>query len=166
MRRCFAFNLLVFFGVILSIAQPQQKSIVGTWQLFSRVDRDSAGNILEEPSLGTDPIGYLVYDAAGNMFVQIMARHRSSNHLEVTSPADKNNLAQVGGYDAYFGHYEIDSSRATITHRLEGALSQTDVGRRLTRRLNLQGDTLTLQFEPGGNGGKRIRTLIWHRVSR
>jgi hypothetical protein len=158
--------LLVLCSVVPSPAQPQKKAIVGTWQLLSRIDRDPTGTVLEEPSLGSDPIGYLVYDASGNMCVQIMARHRSTSHMQVTSPADTNNLAQVGGYDAYFGRYEIDSVGRSITHRLEGAIGPSDVGRSLTRHMDLRGDTLTLWFEPGGNGTRRVRTLIWRRVSR
>jgi len=159
-------SVVLLLSVGVSAAQPDHKTVVGTWQLTSRVDRDSAGNVLEEPSLGTNPIGYLVYDAFGNVFVQIMARHRSLARVDITSPADTDNNSQVGGYDAYFGRYVIDSLRGTVTHQLEGAISQTDVGRKLTRRLNVQGDTLTIQFEPGAKGSTRTRTLIWHRVTR
>jgi hypothetical protein len=158
--------LLVLCGAVPSPAQSQKKAIVGTWQLVSRIDRDPAGTVLEEPSLGSDPVGYLVYDATGNMFVQIMARHRSTRPTGVTSQADTNNIAQVGGYDAYFGRYEIDSSGGLMTHHLEGAIGPSDVGRSLTRHMDLRGDTLTLWFEPGGNGTPRVRTLIWRRVSR
>jgi hypothetical protein len=158
--------LLFLCGAVPSPAQPRRKAIVGTWQLVSRIDRDPTGTVLEEPSLGSDPIGYLVYDAAGNMFVQIMARHRLTGHMEVTSLADTNNLAQVGGYESYFGRYEIDSSGGMMTHHLEGAIGPSDVGRSLTRHMDLQGDTLTLWFEPSGNGTRRVRTLIWRRISR
>ena len=54
----------------------------------------------------------------------------------------------------------------TVTHILEGALSPSDVGRRITRRFRLEGDTLIIQFEPGGYGNKRtMRALTWRRVS-
>ena len=165
MLKLSAITLLVGLVTLVSVAQPGKRAIVGTWRLVSRIDRDPAGNLLQEPSLGAEPIGYLVYDSSGHVFVQMMAAHRSGEPLDITSPADKNNLAHVGGYDAYFGHYEIDTTAGIVIHRLEGALSQADIGRSLTRRFLLKGDTLTIRFEPGGQGATRTRTLIWHRVS-
>ena len=165
MLKGFTITLLAILGTMASVAQPGRRAIVGTWQLVSRIDRDLNGNVQQEPSLGADPIGYLVYDSSGHVFVQMMAQHRTAKPLDITSPADKNNLAHVGSYDAYFGHYEIDTVGGIVTHQLEGALSQADIGRSLTRRFHLEGDTLTIRFEPGGQGTTRTRTLIWHRVS-
>jgi hypothetical protein len=82
----------------------------------------------------------------------------------VTASAEANNLAQISGYEAYFGRYEVDTAAGTVTHIVDGALSSSDAGRRLTRRVRLAGDTLTIQFEPGAPG--RTRTLVWQRVSR
>ena len=138
--------------------------LVGTWQLVTRVDHDSDGTAVPEPSLGADPIGYLIYDNSGHVAVQMMARTRGSNPCQVTAAASANNLAHVGGYDAYFGRYEVDGAAGTVTHILEGALSPSDLGRRLTRRFKLEGDTLTIQFEPGGD--RRVtRTLVWRRAT-
>ena len=140
--------------------------MVGTWQLVLRVDHDSSGNTIAEPSLGADPVGYLLYDNSGRVAVQMMARHRDSNTCQVTAAASANNLAHVGGYDAYFGRYEVDTTAGTVSHILDGSLSPSDVGRRLTRRFRLDGDTLTIQFEPGGQSDRRItRTLVWRRAS-
>jgi hypothetical protein len=141
--------------------------LAGTWQLVSRVDRDAAGAIVPEPGLGSDPTGYLIYDAAGHVAAQLMKTHRGSNPCEVTASSQGNNVAPVGGYDAYFGHYQVDWSAGTVTHILDGALSPSDVGRRLSRRFKVEGDILTIQFEPGGREDPRItRTLIWKRVGR
>ena len=70
-----------------------------------------------------------------------MARHRPADPCTITAPADANNPAHLGGYDAYFGRYEVDTAVGTVTHILEGALSPGDVGRRLIRRFSLVGDT-------------------------
>jgi catechol 1,2-dioxygenase len=137
--------------------------LVGTWQLLSRADRDSSGRILVEPSLGSAPLGFLIYDAAGHIAVQLMARDRASMPCAITAAAQTNNATQITGYEAYFGRYEVDAAAGVVTHVLQGALSSSDVGRRLTRRFHLVADTLTLQFEPGGPG--RTRTLVWRRVA-
>jgi hypothetical protein len=51
-----------------------------------------------------------------------MAKDRSASPCEVTAPSSADNLAHVGGYDAYFGHFEVDGAAGTVTHILEGEL--------------------------------------------
>jgi hypothetical protein len=156
---------LLAAGAGLRLSDQPPPGFVGTWELVSRVALDSSGAVVTDPSLGVDPVGLLVYDASGHMTVQLMKRHRTGALCAVTAQADSNNLAQVGGYDAYFGRYEVDPRTHTVTHHLEGALGPADVGRALTREYDLRGDTLTLQFHPGGPKDPRLRRLVWHRVS-
>ncbi|MEP6570000.1 MAG: lipocalin-like domain-containing protein [Acidobacteriota bacterium] len=164
--RLFSIAFLLFGSIIGATTQISPKGLVGTWQLVSRIDRDPAGQVLAEPSIGSDPLGYLIYDSKGHVAAQLMARNRTSAPCATTAAADVNNVAHIGGYDAYFGRYEVDMRTGTVTHILDGALSPGDVGRRITRRFRLEGDMLTIQFEPGGQGNKRItRTLIWRRIS-
>ena len=141
--------------------------LVGTWELVSRIDRDPAGRVLSKTSLGATPLGYLIYDAAGHVAAQLAARDRPATICDtVLGPVEENNNANIGGYTAYFGRYQVDTVANVVTHELEGALASRDVGRRLTRRFRVSGDTLTIQFEPGGPATpRRTRTLIWRRVS-
>ena len=153
----------------IAVATGQRAAIenlVGTWQMVSRVDRDVGGNVFPESSLGSDPIGYLIYDASGHVAVQLMARQRPAVPCQVTTSAASNNVGHIGGYDAFFGRYEVDSTAGTVTHILGRGYLAGDVGRRLTRRFKLVGDSLTLEFEPGGPTAGRTRTLTWRRVSR
>ena len=158
-------------SLLLTAAAPAAErqpsaSIVGTWELVSRVERDSTGRVVPDSSLGTDPVGLLVYDAAGHVAVQIMKRRRTGPPCAVTAKADVNNPAQFAGYDANYGRYEMNRATRTITHHLEGALGPEDVGRTVTREYRLEGDTLTLWYRPGGPRDTHTRTLAWHRVSR
>lgn len=164
--RCFVYVLLLS-GVGCKHGDKVPAGLVGTWQLVSRVDRDASGNVIPEPSLGTDPFGYLIYDSKGHVAAQLTARSRSSaSAATVTSEANSNNPTHIGGYDAYFGRYEVDTKSGTVTHILDGALAPTDVGRRITRHFELAGDTLTITFEPGTQAnGKITRTIIWRRIS-
>jgi hypothetical protein len=165
--RCFVVCALLLSGVGCKRGDKVPVGLVGTWELVSRIDRDASGNVIPEPSLGSDPLGYLIYDSKGHVAAQLMARHRSSATVAtVTSEANSNNPAHIGGYDAYFGRYEADTKSSTVTHILDGALAPADVGRRITRRFELAGDTLTITFEPGTQGnGKITRTIIWRRIS-
>jgi hypothetical protein len=97
---------------------------------------------------------------------QLMAKHRTAASGAITSEPNSNNPAHVGGYDAYFGRYEVNPQSHTVTHILDGAISPGDVGRRITRRFEVSGNTLTITFEPGTQAnGKITRTIIWRRIS-
>ena len=79
-------RVLVLFvlGCVMSVASAQPPpGLVGTWQLVSRIDRDANGNTVTEPSLGADPVVYLIYDDSGHVAVQMMAKHRDSNPFQV-----------------------------------------------------------------------------------
>ncbi len=65
------------------------------------------------------------------------------------------NTTYLCAYDAYFGRYEVDAAAGIVVHILDGSLALTDVGRRLTRRFRVAGDTLTIQFEVRGPGGRQ-----------
>jgi Lipocalin-like domain len=147
-------------------AQARPTPLIGTWQVVSRVDRDSAGHVTIEPVLGRQPRGYLIYDAAGHVAAQLMAPQRPASACRTPGATDPNNSTYLCAYDAYFGRYEIDEATGTVVHILDGALVPTDVGRRLTRRFRVAQDTLTIQFEVRGPDGRQLtRTMTWHRIS-
>ncbi len=157
--------LVTNVGHSLRAASSDAQEIVGTWMLDSRIDRDAAGVVVPEPSLGSNPFGYLIYDRAGHVAAQIMARDRQkSPSPAAVATSDPNNTGASGGYDAYVGRYSVDPNKKVVTHELELALGPTDVGRKIMRRYRIEGDKLTIQFEPGKAG--ITRTLVWHRVSR
>jgi hypothetical protein len=143
----------------LSIALP------GTWKLISRTDCNRSGERRAEPSLGEDPVALLFYDRSGNFAAQFMKRDRSGPISDVAAGSANNSRAQ-GGYDAYFGTYTVDDAEKTVTQRLVGALSKENVGLVVTRRMLVEGDTLTIKLETtSAEGEVVIRTLIWSRVS-
>ncbi|MBS0661895.1 MAG: lipocalin-like domain-containing protein [Verrucomicrobia bacterium] len=144
--------------------QPLRESLPGTWQLISREDRDRSGRIVDEPSLGRDPVALLYYDRTGHFAAQFMKRDRRGPSVDPVAAGPNNSRAQ-DGYDAYFGTYEINDRDGTITQRLLGALSRENIGLVVTRAMAVEGDTLTIRLETtGANREPVTRTLIWHRV--
>jgi hypothetical protein len=144
-----------------------QELLIGSWVLASREDRTADGTLVAEPNLGSDPLGFLVYDASGNVAVQLMRRGRTSKSTSALpqNQPSSNNSAAAGGYDAYFGTYTIDSKARTVTHQLAGALVPADVGRSLTRQVVVVGGELRLSFQTtGATGGQVTRTLVWQRA--
>ena len=159
-----------------SSSQPRllSRSLIGTWELLSRVDRTSRGERRVEPGLGEDPIALLYYDSAGRFAAQFMKRQRGADASAAASTAPvpsggnaPNNSRAQGGYDAYFGTYTVDDVHGTVTQRLIGALSAENVGQVLTRSMTVDDDTLTIEVETAAADGEPLtRTLVWRRAHR
>jgi hypothetical protein len=151
--------------------KPLSDALIGTWELSLREDRNSAGEIRPEPTLGADPLGLLIYDRSGRFAAQFMKRDRttSSPNLEADmprpAPPSNNSIAQ-GGYDAYFGAYSVDDVRGLVTQTLHGALSPQSIGQVVTRAAAVEGDTLMIGVDTTNVYGEAVhRTLRFRRVA-
>ena len=139
--------------------------MVGTWELLSREDRTLSGAPRTEPSLGSDPVALLFFDASGHFAAQFMKRDRSPEvDVEPRATAANNSRAR-GGYDAYFGTYAVDDPTGTVTTRLSAALSQENVGQTFARTMSVTGDELVIRLDTMTASGEAVvRTLRWRRV--
>ncbi len=140
--------------------------IVGTWEVVSRVDRADDGVEIEEPSLGTDPVALIYYDASGRFAAQFMKRSAVAVG-EALAPgrAAPNNSRAVNGYDAYFGTYKVDDEKGLVTQTLLGALSRENVGIVLTREMAVENGQLVIRVPTATPGGVPVlRTLTCKRV--
>jgi hypothetical protein len=138
---------------------------VGVWWLLSREDKAKDGSIRIEPTLGPDAKGILTY-ANGRFAAQFMKRDRSEVMDANNSSSGNNNTGAIGGYDAYFGTYTIDTESGDVLHRLEGALTPENVGIEVLRTLTVNGDGLVIQLETTTPEGEPVtRTLRWERVA-
>ncbi len=140
--------------------------LVGSWELISRIDRTRNGEQRAEPSLGSDPFGFLVFDRAGHFAAQFMKRDRTGPGSAPIVAGGLNNSRARGGYDAYFGKYTVDDDQQTVKTELVGALSPENVGQVFTRTMAVEGDILTLELDTTSAVGEPLkRTLRWRRVS-
>lgn len=148
--RCSASSYTLLFVTILLglIASAPARAddataIIGSWKLISYEDRPADGDAVYP--YGQAPAGLLIYDASGHMAVQIMK----------TPPPDvatddwdrfttREKVALFDGYVAYFGRFEIDSTRKVVTHLPIADLSRLYIGKREERHYRLTGNSLTL----------------------
>jgi len=140
------------------------RDLPGTWRLLSRVDRDAAGEPVDEPTLGSDPVALLFFDDAGNFAAQFMKRDRS---LAVPAPVfvGQNNTTAIGGYDAYFGTYAADETSGEVETRLLGALSPGQVGATMRRNMKVEDGKLVIRLTTTTADGTPVhRTLTWERA--
>lgn len=138
---------------------------VGTWTLVSQEFRGGDGQVIYPA--GHEASGVIMYDAAGNMAVQIMRVDRplfaSGDVLEGT---DDEIRAAYQGYNAYFGTYTVDETQRIVTHHLRGSLFPNRVGSDQVRYFAFEGNWLTLKTPPVLRGGSSLTgTLVWERVS-
>ena len=139
---------------------------MGSWELLSRIDRSQSGEPREEPSLGSDPIAFLVFDRTGHFAVQFMKRNRTGVEDGARGAQVVNNSRAQGGYDAYFGTFIVDEEKGTVATKLTAALARESVGQIFTRAMSVDGDFLTIRLDTTTPTGEAVtRTLRWRRVA-
>ena len=151
-------------GFTLKIMGSLAHDLIGTWRLLSRIDQDSSGKPVDEPTLGSDPLALLFFDGVGNFAAQFMKRDRSA---AVALPVftGQNNTTAIGGYDAYFGTYEVDETSGDVHTRLVGALSPGHVGTTMMRNMKIEDGNLVIRLTTTTAGDANVhRTLTWERA--
>src|SRR5215469_5895739 len=96
--------------------------LVGAWRLASLEEQGADGQLHK-----VDYTGMIVYTRDGHMSVQIMARDPKA------APPAGPVQYELGGYEGYYGRYDIDERAHSVTHHVEGALVRTLIGNDLTR---------------------------------
>jgi hypothetical protein len=145
-------------------AQSPASMLIGPWRLLSYDTRDGQGRI--DHPLGTHVVGQLVYDARGNMAVQIMREDRPRFASDdFAHGADPEVRAALEGYVAYFGTYTVDPVKRTVTHTVRGALFPNFVNSQQVRSYTLSGDRLSLSTPPILWQGTPLEfVLVWERL--
>ena len=137
----------------------------GVWWLLSREDWTKDGQRRIDPTLGSDPIGILSY-AKTHFSAQFMKRARTEGPADQISYSGRNNTSAVGGYDAYFGTYEVNTAEGKVSHTLIASITPSNIGMTVMRDLRVNEDKLMIQLETTTTEGEPIiRTLIWKRIS-
>ena len=140
-------------------------TIQGVWWLQSREDWTRKGERKIDPILGPDPIAIVSY-AKDHFAAQFMKRDRTENPGSQAVFSGRNNTSAVGGYDAYFGTFEVNEKTGKVSHTLIGSITHSNIGMTVSRDLRVIGNTLMIQLETTTPEGEAIiRTLIWKRIS-
>ena len=126
----------------------KRSSLVGSWRLACLEEPGADGRMRR-----SDCSGLLVLTNDGRISVHIMYWETPPG-----SDTDPVQYAQ-NGYIASYGVYEIDERARTLTHRVDGALVRSLIGRRLSRTYELRGDQLILRpTDPAEHW-----TITWER---
>jgi len=138
---------------------------VGTWKLVSFEMRRSDGQTVYPFSRNT--VGMLSYDSKGNISVQVMGTDRPAFAINDQMKGSPEEIkAAFEGFTAYFGTYETDEEKGTVTHHVKGSLLPNLVGSDQIRFYEFSGDRLTLKTPPIQVGGITVTSLlIWERIA-
>jgi hypothetical protein len=96
--------------------------IVGSWQMIEAWDVNDPGKPGKSYPWGNPPLGYWVYDAAGNVSVQISINPPlplvDAAWWTMGQTANDDMLASFNNYLAYFGTYTVDYENGIVTNNV------------------------------------------------
>ena len=116
-------------------------SLVGTWRIIGHVQPN-----VSDSSAASPWRGYVVYDATGHVFVQVMQRS-AADSLTVRrwyELPDSILKEMVRGFRAYFGTYRVDQAAQLVTHHIEGEFLPRAGQAEVATPYRVRGDTLKL----------------------
>lgn len=135
---------IVMVSAICGVALPRNQDrtagegirdqLIGAWRLAWLETQGPDGKPHKAERVGT-----LLYTRDGHMSVQIMARDPAA------PPASGPVQYEQGGYEAYYGRYDVDERTHSVTHHVEGALVRSLIGKDLTRVYEFSGNQLILK---------------------
>jgi hypothetical protein len=132
-----------------------RKQLVGSYKLISYDNYGRDGAVTKSPLT----IGQISYDAAGRMSAQLM---RGDRPKLSSPPTDAERAAAYTGFVSYFGHYDLDAEKRTVTHHVEGAVSPNMIGNALVRHFEFSPDGKSL-FLSVKDGERVTGKLQWDR---
>ena len=104
-------------------AGSAKEKLIGAWRLVWEDEQGADGKMKHI----VDHKGTIVYTRDGHMSVQIMLP--TEGRRDVDNPV----RYDQGGYEAYYGTYEVNEQAQTVTHHVQGALVRALIGKDLTR---------------------------------
>jgi hypothetical protein len=124
--------------------------IVGSWKMVEAWNINSPGQPKTYP-WGNPPLGYWVYDSAGNVSVQISI-NPPLPLIDVTDPSwwtlgpivQQGMLDSFNNYMAYFGTYTVDYVSNTVTHNVTTDVLRAYTGTVQPRPFQLTGNELII----------------------
>lgn len=138
--RCVAATAALCLAAATAEAQPSARPLVGTWRVVEFCDVPSPGDTTY--SLGRRPVGFFMYDPAGNLTIQAMRTPPSGAFMKDSMPLA--GMADLRtSYFGYFGRYTITSD-TTVVHHVTGGTIPEYIGTDQRRDYRIRGDTLSI----------------------
>lgn len=142
-----------------------KEKFIGSWKLLSSEYRTSDGGIMYP--MGKGVTGRLTYCADAYMSAQHMSDNRipfaSNDWLRGTPMEIK---AAFESYRGYYGTWEVDERKGTVTHRIERGSMPNWAGTDFVRFYEFSGNHLSLRAAPQTMDGTTVTVyLIWEKLN-
>src|SRR5262245_47205212 len=138
---------------------------IGTWKLVSWKIEQADGEVTDSP-LGSNPLGWIMYQSGGRMCVALMRPNRpkfASNNLVEATPEEIK--AGFEGYMGYCGSYEVNEEERFVIHHLQLSWFPNWIGTDQKRYFEFTGNQLMLKTPPVTFlGAAQVHRLIWERL--
>ena len=152
-------DALALFGLAgaarLGAAPSARDQFIGVWQLIRQYNVSKDGS---EVPVALQQRGHISWDRSGRVWVLLYNEGRKA-------PADPR-MPTLDEYRemnsvlmTYFGTYELDEEKRTVTHHLQAAASPSLIGASLVRHYEFSGNRVTLTFP-----GEAQRHIIFERL--
>lgn len=133
-----------------------REQLVGSYALVWYNSYDAAGKETKLPY----SVGQISYDRAGRMSAQLV---RDGQPKFTTSPpSEKERATAYSSFISYFGRYDIDPVKRSVTHHVQGAMNGNMVGNDLTRYFEFSPDGKSL-FLSVKDGDRVVGRLRWDK---
>jgi len=130
--------------------------LVGSYRLVWYRSYDQAGKETVLPYT----VGQISYDGAGRMSAQLMRENHK--RFASTPPTEHERATACSNFISYFGAYDIDPVKRSVTHHVQGAVNPNMVGSDLTRYFEFSPDGNSL-FLTVKDGERIVGRLQWDK---
>ena len=154
-----------FFLPSWRTSRSVKEQLVGTWKLVSWKIEQADGEVTDSP-LGSNPLGWIMYQSGGRMCVALMRPNRpkfASNNLAEATPEEIKTGFE--GYMGYCGSYEVNEEERFVIHHLQLSWFPNWIGTDQKRYFEFTGNRLTLRTPPVTvMGAVEVHSLVWERL--
>jgi len=136
----------------------------GTWRLVATRQRMTDGTVRPDPDLGSNPSGYLMFDAVAGQMCTVVNNGDRARWADAAHPTDAEARAIWAQTVSYCATWSVDSTGRELVYRLGANMSPNLIGAERRRRFTLEGDRLILYPTPLPAGVSEW-TVEWRRAS-
>ena len=156
MRRREALALTSLAAALRLHAQPSGRDrLIGLWQLIGQYNIGKDG---QKITVAERQRGRISWDRAGHVWVLLYndGRKGPANNL---MPTLEEYREMNSGLMTYYGAYDVDEAKQTVTHHLQAAANPSLIGTDLVRRFEFTGNQVALIFP-----GELQRHVVFERI--
>ena len=147
-----------------SPADSTMARLAGTWRLVATRQRMTDGTVRPDPDLGSNPSGYLMFDAVAGQMCTVVNNGDRARWADAAHPTDAEARAIWAQTVSYCATWSVDSTGRELVYRLGANMSPNLIGAERRRRFTLDGDRLILYPTPLPAGVSQW-TVEWRRAS-